>query len=250
MLLDFDDVQDISDKEIKVNKKGKAKTGDEDLSKPFKEVLKCPFVRRIVEFSSPGHRMPVNAKIYDEMDDPKDHVGRFVGMGNQGEWTIPVWCRMFQQTLDGKARVWFNKLPSVDDMLKRVDDHLRLEEAFRNTELPKGEFQRKDTTVQWGQRNDRNQRFPYGSHRRRPEHKPAFRAQEQHPAPLVGLPSKENLNKYCDYHNEKGHSTNDCFYLKKQLEIALEFGKLNHLVKDIRQRGRVGQRNGAHRKAR
>ncbi|GJQ89982.1 hypothetical protein Tco_0001121 [Tanacetum coccineum] len=104
--------QDISDEEIKVNKKGKAKAGDEDLSKPFKEVLKCPFTRRIVEFSSPGHRMPVNAKIYDGTGDPKDHVGRFVGMGNQGEWTIPVWCRMFQQTLDGKARVWFDKLPS------------------------------------------------------------------------------------------------------------------------------------------
>ncbi|GKB44035.1 hypothetical protein Tco_0888977 [Tanacetum coccineum] len=70
------------------------------------------------------------------------------------------------------------------------------------------------------------------------------------PTPLVGVPSKENLNKYRDYHNEKGHSTNYCFYLKKQLEIALEFGKLNHLVKDVRQRGRVGQRNEAHRKAR
>ncbi|GJS90002.1 hypothetical protein Tco_0772638 [Tanacetum coccineum] len=34
------------------------------------------------------------------------------------------------------------------------------------------------------------------------------------PAPLVGIPSKEKINKYCDYHNEKGHSTNDCFHLK------------------------------------
>ncbi|GKD29242.1 reverse transcriptase domain-containing protein [Tanacetum coccineum] len=54
------------------------------------------------------------------------------------------------------------------------------------------------------------------------------------PAPLVGVPSKENINKYCDYHNEKGHSTNDCFHLKKQLDIALESGTLNHLVKDKR----------------
>ncbi|GJS14641.1 hypothetical protein Tco_0409113 [Tanacetum coccineum] len=88
---DFDeDVHDYSDDEIKVNMKGKAKVGDEDLSKPFKEVLKCPFTRRIVEFSSPGHRMPSNAKIYDEKGDPEDHMGRFVGMGNQGEWPMPV----------------------------------------------------------------------------------------------------------------------------------------------------------------
>ncbi|GKG32087.1 hypothetical protein Tco_0427037, partial [Tanacetum coccineum] len=73
MLLDFDDIRDVSDEEIEVNKKGKAKVGDEDLSKPFKEVLKCPFTRRIVEFSSPGHRMPANAKIYDETGDLEDH---------------------------------------------------------------------------------------------------------------------------------------------------------------------------------
>ncbi|GKC97733.1 reverse transcriptase domain-containing protein [Tanacetum coccineum] len=228
MLLDFDDIQDISDEETEVNTKGKAKVGDEDLSKPLKEVLKCPFMRRIVEFSSPGHRMPANAKIYDETGDPEDHVGRFVGIGNQGEWHMPVWCRMFQQTLDGKARAWLDKFKpgnidnwgdlqekfltglgcsrlatktqrksqksfkgqmkpfptsrkgdshkcselakrfpdsipkTVDEMLKRVDDYLRSEEAFRNTELPKEEFKRKEAPVQW---SDQNQRFPYGNKR-------------------------------------------------------------------------------------
>ncbi|GKD06711.1 hypothetical protein Tco_1181685 [Tanacetum coccineum] len=140
------------------------------------------------------------------------------------------------------------------------------------------EDHRKETPVQWGQRNDRPQQLPYGANHRRPDHRPAFRPQEHHapyvppqrpnhefrrprenkviltldslvstpqeilatehqlhlpqPLPLVGVPSKENLNKYCDYHNEKSHSMNDCFHLKKQLEAALESGKLNHLVKD------------------
>ncbi|GJX88251.1 hypothetical protein Tco_0340265 [Tanacetum coccineum] len=78
-----------SDEEIEGDPKGKTKV-DEDLSKPFKEVLKCPFTRRISEFSSPGHRMPANAKIYDGTGDPEDHVGRFVGMRNQGEWPMPL----------------------------------------------------------------------------------------------------------------------------------------------------------------
>ncbi|GJX33498.1 reverse transcriptase domain-containing protein [Tanacetum coccineum] len=51
-------------------------------------------------------------------------------------------------------------------------------------------------------------------------------------------PKKENQDRYCDYHGEKGHYTNDCFQLRKQLEIALESGRLNHLIKDVRQRGR------------
>ncbi|GJY98722.1 hypothetical protein Tco_0516152, partial [Tanacetum coccineum] len=33
---------------------------------------------------------------------------------------------------------------TVDEMLKRLDDYVRPEEAFRNTKLPKGEFQRND----------------------------------------------------------------------------------------------------------
>ncbi|GKE01673.1 reverse transcriptase domain-containing protein [Tanacetum coccineum] len=106
MLLDFEDSHDVSDDEVQDNGKGKAKMDEEDLSKPFKEILKCPFTRRIVEFSSPGHRMPTNVKTYDGTGDPEDHIGRFVGAGNQGEWPMPVWCRMFQQTLDGKARAW------------------------------------------------------------------------------------------------------------------------------------------------
>ncbi|GKD24829.1 hypothetical protein Tco_1231043 [Tanacetum coccineum] len=117
LLLDFDDIQDVSDDEIQGDVKGKAKTSDEDLRKPFKEVLKCPFTRRIIKFSSLGHRMPANAKIYDGTGDPEDHMSRFVGIGNQREWPMPVWCRMFQQTLDGKARAWFDKLPpgSIDN---------------------------------------------------------------------------------------------------------------------------------------
>ncbi|GJY09252.1 reverse transcriptase domain-containing protein [Tanacetum coccineum] len=325
MLLDFEDSHDINDDEVQDNGKGKTKMDEEDLSKPFKEILKCPFTRRIVEFSSPGHRMPTNVKTYDGTGDPEDHIGRFVGAGNQGEWPMPVWCRMFQQTLDGKARAWFDKLPSgsidnwgslqekflnrfgmlkacdkdpteiskitrkanetlahfkerwvsesnaipnvpelmqvssfmsshkcpelakrfsdsipktVDEMLKRVDDYLRSKEAYRNTELPRGEFQRKDTPVQWVQRNDRSQRFPHGNNRRRSEHRFVARMPDRHapymapqrpnqelhqprvvlsldslsitpqeilatehqlnlpqPTPLVGAPSKENLNR-------------------------------------------------------
>ncbi|GJU27255.1 hypothetical protein Tco_1165876 [Tanacetum coccineum] len=51
-------------------------------------------------------------------------------------------------------------------------------------------------------------------------------------------PKKENQDKYCDYHGEKGHYTNNSFQLRIQLEIALESGKINHLIRDVRQRGR------------
>ncbi|GJR92090.1 reverse transcriptase domain-containing protein [Tanacetum coccineum] len=61
--------------------------------------------------------MPTNATVYDGTGNPKDHASSFMGMGNQGEWPMPAWCRMFQQTLDDKARAWFDKLPpgSIDN---------------------------------------------------------------------------------------------------------------------------------------
>ncbi|GJW79131.1 hypothetical protein Tco_0140813 [Tanacetum coccineum] len=87
----------------------------EDLRKPYNEVLKSPFSRRIIEFSDPNHRTPTNLKIYDGSTDPDDHITRFVGAANQGEWEMPVWCRMFQQTLDGPARGWFDRMPNFKE---------------------------------------------------------------------------------------------------------------------------------------
>ncbi|GJX87234.1 hypothetical protein Tco_0339248 [Tanacetum coccineum] len=58
------------------------------------------------------------------------------------------------------------------------------------------------------------------------------------PRPMLNPLRSGNIDRYCDYHQEKGHYTNDCIQLRKQLEIALESGILNHLVKDVRQRGR------------
>ncbi|GJX66070.1 hypothetical protein Tco_0300413 [Tanacetum coccineum] len=73
----------------KTNDKGKAIIADDELSKPFKEVLKCPFTRRIIKFSAPKLRMPTNVKIYDGTEDPDDHISRFTGFGNQEEWPMP-----------------------------------------------------------------------------------------------------------------------------------------------------------------
>ncbi|GJX90690.1 hypothetical protein Tco_0344016 [Tanacetum coccineum] len=51
--------------------------------------------------------------------------------------------------------------------------------------------------------------------------------------PLIGTPEKQNLNKFWDCHKDRGHNTNDCYQLKKQIEEVVASGKLAHLVKDI-----------------
>ncbi|GKC58536.1 hypothetical protein Tco_1086134 [Tanacetum coccineum] len=61
------------------------------------------------------------------------------------------------------------------------------------------------------------------------------------PPPMVGILEKRNMNKFCDYHQDRGHNTNDCYHLKKQIEEAVASGRLAHLVKDIRQGGQKGK---------
>ncbi|GJW78680.1 hypothetical protein Tco_0140362 [Tanacetum coccineum] len=53
------------------------------------------------------------------------------------------------------------------------------------------------------------------------------------PSPLIETPEKQNLNKFCDYHGDRGHNTNDCYQLKRQIEEVVASGKLAHLVKNI-----------------
>nr|GEW50954.1 ferric reduction oxidase 2-like [Tanacetum cinerariifolium] len=65
----------------------------------------------------------------------------------------------------------------------------------------------------------------------------------QPPPPMVTPVEKRNGNKFCDFHNDKGHSTDECMQLKKQIEELLRAGKLSHLIKEIKQ-GRKQPKTG------
>ena len=52
----------------------------------------------------------------------------------------------------------------------------------------------------------------------------------QWPNRMVGDPSKRNQNLYCAYHQEPGHTTDDCRNLKNHLDRLVREGKLRHLL--------------------
>ncbi|GJX85673.1 reverse transcriptase domain-containing protein [Tanacetum coccineum] len=246
---------------------------DEDIRKPFKEARRTPFTRRIIEFAGPEYKMPTNIKLYDGTTDPEDHLSHFTGTANSGEWPMLVWCRIYSvrracfkdpheitkivrranESLTTFKERWTvetgfvmgvpevmkissfmdsvktpelakrfsDKVPvTVNEMMGRLDDFVRSKTAYANTELPKGETRE--------------------THRKHPKEILATETQLRLPVPrpMLNPLRSGNTDRYCDYHQEKGHYTNDCIQLRKQLEMALESGKLNHLVKDVRQRGR------------
>ncbi|GJS19165.1 hypothetical protein Tco_0447797 [Tanacetum coccineum] len=105
----------------------------EDLRKPYKEVLKSPFSKWIIEFSAPNHRTPTNLKIYDGSTDPDDHITCFVGAANQGEWEMPVWrkcckdptevskiVRKANETLPDFKERWTEEMSYIPDVPPRA----------------------------------------------------------------------------------------------------------------------------------
>ncbi|GJU14016.1 hypothetical protein Tco_1136412 [Tanacetum coccineum] len=131
------------------------------------------------------------------------------------------------------AKRYSDKVPKmVDEMMVRLDDFVRSEEAFAIMKLPKGEVHK----------GDHHPRLNLSSLTKQPKEilDSELQLNLQPPRPVQLPPKKENQDRYCDYHGEKGHYTNDCFQLRRQLESALESGKLNHLIKDV---GQIGHGN-------
>nr|GFA04171.1 reverse transcriptase domain-containing protein [Tanacetum cinerariifolium] len=297
--------------EEKHRKSKRHKPAEGDLTKPWTCEEVNPFTPRIRNFkSSRKTRMPNNIKTYDGTGDPEDHVKVFQAAAQVERWVMPTWCHMFNLTLIGAARVWFDELPpeSIDgykdmkaaflsyfmqqkkyvkdpgapecmrifgfmhginnpELTKRLNEHVpkTMEEmmiattAFIRWETAaaskkKGHVSWK-TQDQSKRHTDKRPDFRVhsrdgrGANRftpltRTPKEILAAEANKfQPPPPMVSPVEKRNSNKFCDFHYDKGHSTDECMQLKKQIEELVRAGKLSHLIKEIKQ-GREQPKTG------
>nr|GEX69689.1 reverse transcriptase domain-containing protein [Tanacetum cinerariifolium] len=97
----------------------------DDLSQPWVCEETNPFTPRIRYFDFPKARMPSHIKTYNISEDTEDHLKIFHVAAKTEHWAMPTWCHMFNSTLMGNARVWF------DDLLKEsIDGYDDLKEAF------------------------------------------------------------------------------------------------------------------------
>ncbi|XP_022031283.1 uncharacterized protein LOC110932239 [Helianthus annuus] len=69
--------------------------------------------------------MPQTVGKYDGLADPDDHLNLFKSAGEVACWSMPLWCKMFVQTLVGAARVWWDSLPTGE-----IDSFEDLESKF------------------------------------------------------------------------------------------------------------------------
>nr|GEX63999.1 reverse transcriptase domain-containing protein [Tanacetum cinerariifolium] len=108
------------------SKKKRSSIEDDDLSQPWVCKETDMFTLRIRYFDLPKRtRMPGHVKTYDGSEDPEDHLKIFQAAKKVKRWAMPTWCHMFNSTLTGSVRVWFEYLPP-----KSVDRYDDLKEAF------------------------------------------------------------------------------------------------------------------------
>ncbi|GJW98416.1 reverse transcriptase domain-containing protein [Tanacetum coccineum] len=287
---------------------------EEDLAVPWTCEEVDPFTPRIRNFkSSRKTRMPNNVKTYDGTGDPEDHVKKFQAAAQVERWAMPTWCHMFNSTLIGTARVWFDELPpeSIDgykdlkaaflayfmqqkkyvkdpveihnikqrdgetledfmerfkvetgrmkgapecmrisgfmhgvnnpELTKRLNEHVpkTMEEMMTVTTA----FIRGETAAASKKKGHAPWKPQDQSKRHVSERKSDFRGKFKPPPPMVTPVEKRSSSKFCDFHNDKGHNTDECMQLKKQIEELVRAGKLSHLIKEIKQ-GRDQTKNG------
>nr|GEW80326.1 reverse transcriptase domain-containing protein [Tanacetum cinerariifolium] len=261
-------------------------TDEDDLKRLWMCEEENPLTPWIRNFeSSRKTRMSNNVKTYDGTGDPEDHVKVFQAAAQVERWAMPTWCHMFNSTLIGAARVWFNELPpemeihnikqmdgeTIEDFMerfkietgrmkgapecmrisgfihgvnnpeltKRLNEHVpkTMEEMMiTTTAFIRGEAaaaSKKKGHVSW---KPQDQSKRHSADKRTPKEILATEASKfQPPPPMVTPVEKRSSNKFCDFHNDKSHSTDECMQLKKQIEELVRAGKLSHMIKEIKQ---------------
>nr|GEW64035.1 reverse transcriptase domain-containing protein [Tanacetum cinerariifolium] len=284
--------------------------------------------------------MPNNVKMYNGTGDPEDHVKVFQVAAQVERWAMPTWCHIYNSTLIGAARVWFDELllESIDgykdlkavflmyfmqqkkyvkdpreihnikqrdgetiedfmkrfktetgrmkgapecmqifgfmhgvnnpELTKRLNEHVpkTMEEMMITTiAFTRGEAaaaSKKKSHVSWkahdqSKRQTSDKRSDFQGHSREGRGSNRFTpltrtlkeilaaeaSKFQPPPPMVTPVEKRSSNKFCDFHNDKGYSTDECMQLKKQVEELVRAGKLSHLIKEIKQ-GRDQSKTG------
>ncbi|GJW31351.1 reverse transcriptase domain-containing protein [Tanacetum coccineum] len=246
---------------------------------------------------------------------------------------MPTWCHMFNSTLTGSARVWFDDLPPEfvdsydnlkkaflanylqqkkhikdpieihhikqregeskdfvqrfksesmhvkgasacmrisgfmheitnpklikrlhDNTPKSVDEMMRVTTAFLRGEVAASNQERKKTLLALKQQKARrkqnfDRRGDFRNQQRLEQRRDKFtllikspkeilaldKGNFKTPPPMTTPVEKRNNNKFCEFHGEVGHNTDECMHLRKQIKELIKSGKLSHVIKELKQ---------------
>ncbi|GKB87020.1 reverse transcriptase domain-containing protein [Tanacetum coccineum] len=270
------------------SKRHRSNTYEDDLSQSWTCEERNPFTHRIRHFDFPRTRMPSHVKTYDGSGDLENHLKLFQSAVKTERWAMPTWCHMFNSTLTGNARVWFDKLPK-----ESIDSYGDLRAAFRENYLQQTKHIKDPVEIHYIKQTNRESTedfmkrykaevldvegapecmkisgFMHGithpelikrlyekipdqwtkctGSDRKPDRfslltktpKEIFALEKgkfKAPPPMVTPVKNRDPNKYCEFHTDIGHSTDECMQLRKQIDEMIKLGKLSQFIKELKQ---------------
>ncbi|XP_050249099.1 disease resistance protein Roq1-like [Quercus robur] len=128
-----------------------------------------------------------------------------------------------------------NPPKTMAEMLLKAQKYMNAEDtlaAIKDAEKPGDKAKKEDDRR--GQKRERPDRWNNYGNRRKDDKSPRTIKDEHYlkwPRPLHSSPNVRDKNKYCRFHKDHGHNTEDWRDLKKQIEELIHKGKLQKYVK-------------------
>ncbi|GJY13601.1 reverse transcriptase domain-containing protein [Tanacetum coccineum] len=171
--------------------------------------------------------MPSNVKTYDGSEDPDDHLKIFQAAVKVERRAMPTWCHMFNSTLTGSARVWFDDLPP-----EFVDSYDDLKEAFLVNFLQQKKCITDPVEIHHIKQKEGESTKDF-----------VQRKLDENKISIKGETSGTSKGQNNDV--TVGHNTDECMHLKRQIEELIKAGKLSQVIKELKQGSRKDQSKAA-----
>ncbi|GJX07465.1 reverse transcriptase domain-containing protein [Tanacetum coccineum] len=258
---------------------------EDDMSQPWVCEETDPFTPRIRYVDFPKTRMPSHIKTYDGSEDPKYHLKIFQAAAKTERWESidsyddlrksflenylqqkkyikdPVEIHNIKQR-DGESTEEFvcrYKLECTD--VKGAPECMKISRFIGEVEASNREW--KKSFPSWKQQEvGQKQNFKKGGfwNQQRTERKQdrftlltktpkeilaLDKGMFKPPSPMTTPVEKRNASKFCEFHGEVRHTTDECMNLKRQIEEMLKARKLSHLIKELKQRNGKDQTKAA-----
>ncbi|GKA94202.1 reverse transcriptase domain-containing protein [Tanacetum coccineum] len=175
-------------------------------------------VSKMMIFLSLGH-----VKTYNGSEDPEDHMKIFQAATKTERWAMPTWCHMFNSTLTGNARVWFNDLPP-----ESIDSYNDLREAFLKNYLQQKKCIRDPIVLHNIKQRDEESTEDFTQRYKSESGNVKGASGKRRPQIKKG---KKSLRP----EDTKKGVIDECNHLRKQIEDMLKEGKLSHIIQELKQ---------------
>ncbi|GJY10321.1 reverse transcriptase domain-containing protein [Tanacetum coccineum] len=157
----------------------------------------------------------------EETDPFTARIRYFKAAAKIERWAMPTWCHMFNSTLIGSARVWFDKLPP-----ESIDNYEMLRKAFLGNFSQQKKYIKDPIEIHHIKQRERESTEAF-MERRNDE--------------------RDNILSKGEVAAAANH-TDECIHLRRQVEEAVRSGQFPHLVKEIKQGGKRGEYTKATKK--